>query len=126
MTCTGDNQSLCLFNSNMRSNRVQWLLDMRATDHMTPFKGHLSNYKPHKTLRKVLTTGGGRLQVNGIGNVFLSYGGVLKKVLHVPDLKAHLIFVKKLVSDNGWRFTIDSDSCLLTDKLLKKKIGFTK
>ena len=48
----------------------------------------------------------------------------MKKVLHVPDLKAHLIYVKKLVLDNEWRFTIDS--CLLTDKVLKKKIGFIK
>ena len=67
---------------------------------MTSFKGHLSNYKPHKTIRKLLTAGGGRLQVKGIDNVFLSYGGVLKKELHVPDLKALLISVQKLVSDN--------------------------
>ena len=57
---------------------------------------------------------------------FLSYGGVLKRVLHVPDLKAHLISEQKLVSDNGWRFTIDNDLCFLTDKVLKKKIGFIK
>ena len=30
---------------------------------------------------------------------------------------------QKLISDNGWRFTIDSDSCFLTNKVLKK-IGF--
>ena len=46
--------------------------------------------------------------------------------MQVPDIKTHLIYVQKLVSDNGWQFTIDSDSCFLTDKVLKKKIRFIK
>ena len=44
----------------------------------------------------------------------------------MPDLKAHLIYVQTLVFDNGWRFAIDSDTCFLNDKVLKKKIGFVK
>ena len=74
----------------------------------------------------MLSTKGGIVQVNGIGNVFLSYVGGLERVLHVLNLKAHLISVQKLVSNNGWSFTIDNDLCFLIDNVLKKKIGFIK
>ena len=47
---------------------------MGTTNHVTIFKSHLLNYKSNNNMRNVLTMEGGRLQVNGIGNVFLSYG----------------------------------------------------
>ena len=74
----------------------------------------------------MLIARGERLQDNEINNVYLNYGGVLKRVLHISDLKAHLILVQKLVSDNGCQFTIHSDSYFLTNKVLHKKTGFIK
>ena len=47
-----------------------WILDIRGTDHMTPYKGHLSNYKSHKSLSVKC-----RGWVTPTSNVFLSYGG---------------------------------------------------
>ena len=40
---------------------------------------------------------------------------VLQRVLHVPGLKAHLVSLQKLVSDTGWKFILDDDSCFLCD-----------
>ena len=94
-----------------------WILDTGATDHMTPDSDQFKSYIPIHSSRKVLTAGGSLLPVKGIGNIVLGRNCVLQRVLHVPGLKAHLVSLQKLISDTGWKFILDDDSCFLCDKV---------
>ena len=84
---------------------------------MTPVSDQFKSYIPIHSSRKVLTAGVGLLSVKGIGKIVLGQNCVLQRVLHVPDLKAHLVSLQKLVSDIRWKFILDDDSCFLCDKV---------
>ena len=53
---------------------------------MTPFNDRFVSYERHSGSRTVLTAGGGRLRVAGIGAIYVNGLGVVRNVLHVPDL----------------------------------------
>ena len=63
-----------------------WVLDSGATEHMTPLNSRFVSYQRYLGGRSVLTTGGGRLPVAGIGAVYVAGLGVVQHVLHVPAL----------------------------------------
>ena len=95
------------------SPSLEWIADTRATDHMSPGGVLFSKYSPAEVTHKVQTAGGGTLPVKGIGDVPLNPLDILKKVLHVENLKANLISIQKLVVAYGWRFVLDSNDCFL-------------
>ena len=101
----------------------EWIADTGATDHMSPSERLFNKYSPARSAPKVQTSGGGALTIRGVGDICLSPLGILKKVLHVEDLRANLISIQKIVDDYGWRFVLDSDSCFLCDKVSGRNIS---
>ena len=68
-----------------------WVLDSRATEHMTPFNSRFVSYQRHLGSQTVSTAAGTRLTVVGIGAVYVAGLGVVHHVLHVPSLRAILL-----------------------------------
>ncbi|RDX78686.1 hypothetical protein CR513_40998, partial [Mucuna pruriens] len=89
-----------------------WVLDSRATDHMTPSSKYFSTYSPCPNNKKIATTDGTLVTVVGIGYIQINPSITLKDVLHVPKLSTNLVFVQKLTNDL---------SCI--DKELGRMIG---
>ena len=104
------------------SPSIEWIANTGATDHMSPGGVLFSKYSLAKVTHRVQTAGGGTLLVKGIGDVPLNPLGILKKVLHVENLKANLISIQKLVDAYGWRFVLDSNDCFLCYKVSGTRI----
>ena len=75
--------------------------------------------------RRFLRLEGEILHVAGIGDVKLPSLGLLINVLHVPQLKAHLISPQHLVMDLSYRFILEEYGCYFCDKE-GQKIGHVK
>ena len=72
--------------------------------------------------RLVLTAGGGRLRVPGIGAILVDDLGVVRNVLHGPSLRAVLMSPQRLVDDLSCSFHLRPDGMFLSKKLGKTKI----
>ena len=102
-----------------------WILDTGATHHMSPHESVFQTYTPVDKNHRVFIANGGALMVGGKGTIKIK-GITLKNVLHVPDLKTNLLSLAQLVTDTGWRFILDSDSCFLCVKATGRKISSIK
>ena len=80
-------------------SNITWVLDTGATEHMTPFNHRFVSYEKHLGSRSVLTAGGGRLHVAGIGAILVDGLGVVRNVLHVPSLLSVLMSPQRLVDE---------------------------
>ena len=104
---------------------TRWIVDCGARDRIAPDASKFSSYIPNRGSKKVLSTGGEILYVAGIGDVKLPSLGLLRNVLHVPQLKAHLISPQRLVMDLSYRFILEYNGCYFCDKV-GQKIGHVK
>ena len=104
-------------------SQIQWIADTRATDHMSLSSSHFQTYSTISELSSITISKGGVLHVTRIGDVNLDKLGIIKKVLHAPNLYKHLISLQKLVDDNVWQFILDSDDCFLCEKVFGRKIS---
>lgn len=100
-----------------------WLVDIGATDHMTLFRDKFTEYNACDGNKRVLTTGGEKLLIVGIGIVQVQNLGVLKNVLHEPKFKSQLIFAQRLVKYIPLMLTLDSSQCFIFDKIVNRRIG---
>lgn len=73
--------------------------------------------------RAVFTVRGKLLLVLEIGDLYLHHIRVIKNVLHVPLLKAHLLSPQKLVKDVKCCFIIDHEGYFLFTKVMGQKIA---
>ncbi|EZA59689.1 Copia protein [Ooceraea biroi] len=103
---------------NTQSNREAWYLDSGASEHMTPRKEWLTDFK---RIKKPVTIGGTTIDATGIGDIKLeTFDGkkwkpcVLKKVLYVPNLKLNLFSVSS-IADKDCKIIIDKDTCRIVD-----------
>ena len=94
-----------------------WVLDSRATEHMTPFNSRFVSYQRHLGGRTVFTAAGTRLPVAGIGAVHVAGLGVVHHVLHVPSLRAILLSPHRLVDFVLCSFHLKPDGMFLFDKV---------
>ena len=92
MVKSGMLQSCC------QPNQIKWIADTGATGHMSPSSRRLQIYSSVSELHRVR---GGVFHVARIRDVNLNNLGIITKVLHVPNLKTHLLSLHKLVDDNG-------------------------
>ncbi|VFR01170.1 unnamed protein product [Cuscuta campestris] len=79
-------------------NKIQWIIDSGASDHITPHLTSFSTYKPINKSCFITIPNGQKASVLHIGNVILQNGIELLDVLHVPDFHYNLLSVQKLVS----------------------------
>lgn len=106
------------------SNKNACFIDSGASRHMTPHKNILNDHKA-SNIRNIITANNARLKVNGVGNVSLSiddHSIEICDVLHVPELTANLLSVKRMV-EKGNRVIFEGSKCTIfnqENKLLLK------
>ncbi|KAF7844141.1 Retrovirus-related Pol polyprotein from transposon RE1 [Senna tora] len=100
-----------------------WIVDSRASDHMTGDSGMFSSWYPYTQNYKVRIADGSLANVTGIGEVSLSDSITLKSVLFVPKLKCNLLSVAKLAHDSNCKAEFSHSSCSFQDVDSGKMIG---
>ena len=90
--------------SNINDNK-KFILDSGATEHYTPYKDWLLDFK--SVNNKFITVANGqKIQVKGVGNIPLKLNNnntsiLLKEVYYIPELKQTLVSSKEL-TNKGW------------------------
>ena len=93
LACSSENLLFMASANDISQFSTRWSIDCGATDHMSPKSSRFSKYNPNHGQKKVFTAGvGGACAFLGIRTVEVHPLGLLKNVLHVPQLKAHLIY----------------------------------
>jgi transposase InsO family protein len=122
---TQDKDLVVLGNEKIPSvEKHKWIADTGATSHMTGDRKLVKNLRSVKTVRKV-KTGGGRLDIEGVGTVKLidaHHSRInLVNVLYVPGLSANLLSVRALCK-RGMKGHITEDSiCFYYGRTLMMK-----
>lgn len=117
--------SLCCTANVMTSNSFPWIVDSRATDHMTSSSKYFSSYTPCLSHRKITIADGSFTIVAGYGDVRLN-SLCLKNVLHVRKLFANLISIQKVTQDFNCRVIFLPSYCIFQEQETKKMIGLAK
>ena len=86
-------------NVSDKSLICSWIIDFRATDHMTHSSQHFITYTPCPSNRKIVVADGSLTTVASLGNIQITPSFVLKNVLHVPKLSTNLVSIQKLPQD---------------------------
>ena len=86
----------CCINSS-----APWIIDSRASDHMTNSFKLFQSYTPCLGNRKVKITDGSFSTIAGKGLIQISEKINMKSVLHVPKLTCNLLSVSKLSKDSN-------------------------
>lgn len=73
-----------------------WVLDSKATDHMTCYSNQFLSYTPCSSHKKITIADRSSTTVAGQGDIYISDSLMLKNVLHVPKLFANLVSIQKL------------------------------
>ncbi|KAK9912822.1 hypothetical protein M0R45_036662 [Rubus argutus] len=96
-----------------------WLADSGATNHMTSDAQVLSNITSMPTSDSVQVGNGAQLPVTHFGNTKLG-SLILKNVLLIPELAAHLLSIYQLCKQNNCSVWFDEFMCIIQDKVLGK------
>ena len=75
-----------------------WIIDSRATDHMTNCSKMFSSYSPCVGNKKVKLVDGSLSAIAGMGTIKLTSLITLYDVLHVPNLSCNLLSINKFTS----------------------------
>ena len=94
-TGSAPNVFSCCFNS------TPWMIDSRASNHVTSFSNPFNTYSPCSGSEKIRIADGSFSPIAGKGLVKLSKNIDLKYVLHVPKLACNLLSVSKLTKDSN-------------------------
>ena len=96
-------------------NSEEFIIDSGASKHMVFNKDVLTNYLPTTGLF-IRLANGNRIPIVGRG-----HHGLLRNVLHVPDLKKNLVSVTELTKD-GYTITFSGNTVQLSQPHLKDPI----
>jgi len=91
------------------------ILDSGASEHYTPYKDYLTDYKPIYN-KSVIIANGIKLPIKGIGHipVFINKDTFLiRNVNYVPNIKTTLISSKEL-TNKGWEILFKKDLAILS------------
>ncbi|RDX61250.1 hypothetical protein CR513_60538, partial [Mucuna pruriens] len=96
-----------------------WILDSRATDHMTLFS--------HHTLKQlIIVDNGDHVPIARSGNVQLHSSLSLHNVLHVLKLVNKLISIHRLIQDWNCAVTFFRSHCVIQELTTGRTIGIAK
>ena len=115
--------TLSTFTDNLSKT---WILDLGATDHMTPLK-HL--FKSNESMipgKHVQTANGTLLPVVGIGTMNIDPLGTIYNVLYVPKLFVSLVSVQRLAKMKEYNILFDDIHAYLCHKVDGWKIGLAR
>jgi hypothetical protein len=109
------------YNDNNFNNAL--ILDLGASEHYTPYKDILLDYKPVNN-KSVIIANGVKLPIKGIGHIpiFINKDTFLiKNVNYVPNIKITLISLKEL-TNKGWEILFKEDIAVLSynNKIITK------
>ena len=94
-TGSAPNVFSCCFNS------TPWMIDSRASNHVTSFSNPFNTYSPCSGSEKIRIADGSFSPIAGKGLIKLSENIDLKFVLHVPKLACNLFSVSKLTINSN-------------------------
>lgn len=118
--CSVSNCLLCKVDKN------SWILDSRATDHMTSHSSLLHNIKSLLIPYLVTMPNGYKVKVTCVGDLTLSNNTTLSHVLLVPSFQYNLIYVHKLVSQLKCLLIFSSFACFIQGLSMKRPLEFGK
>lgn len=79
---------------------------------MTADASSLTNRQEYTGLERITVANGNTLPISNIGDLHLSTSSstdILKDILHVPNLKANLLSVSRIVADHDCVFLLDQN-----------------
>ncbi|KAI3455055.1 hypothetical protein Pfo_011718 [Paulownia fortunei] len=100
-------------------NDPNFYADSGATAHMSNQEGNLKSLKPYFGNNSIFVGNGQALSITHSGKALLntSHGKILlNNVLVVPKIKKNLLSVNKLVDDNFYTITFDSNKFVIKDQ----------
>lgn len=92
--------------------QYQWILDSRATNHVTPYVQLLSDVKSWNS--QLYLPNGQMATVTHVGSIQLALDIRLESVLCVPSLTYNLLSISKLLSSSNSYITFNA-TCILQD-----------
>lgn len=101
---------------------IKWLVDSRATNHMSSHMHLFSTYVPFWTPMFITLADRNKVTALGKGNVTLNSDLVLYDVLPVPFFSMILVLVKKLCSHSYRQVIFTNTTCVFQDMRSKKVI----
>ena len=107
-------------------NPAPWIIDSRASDHMTSFFSLFSNYSRCYKNERVRIADGSFSPIVGKCQIEISNQITLQFVIHVPKLACNLLFVSKISKDSNCRAVFLDSHCEFQDRNSGKMIGSAK
>ena len=89
--------------SSKESYQSSWILDLGATDHMTPIPYIFASYEPCTTGYNIQIANSTLLEVAGIGSVHIDPTCLVSTVLHVPKFFISLVSVQRIAKLEEFR-----------------------
>lgn len=117
---SGDHKTFLDIHSSLLT--VNFILDTSVTDHMTPKRSKFTTYYTRSGKKNIFTASVEILLVAVMGSLEIKNVGTLNNVLHVPNLKMHLISPQQLVKDINCRIILAYGGCFMYDKGSNQKI----
>ena len=97
------------------SNSNSWIIDSRASDHMTKEPNFFLSYIRCSSKQKVQVVDGTFTPISGKENVSLSPKITLTFVLHVPKMSCNLLSISKLTNTCNCSITFFPNHCVFQD-----------
>ena len=102
---------------NVSISKVAWVVDSRATNHMTLLSSHgFVSYSLCLSNKKIAIVDGTLVTVVGQGNVVINHNFIFKNVLHVPKLSTNLVSIHNLTNDLNYMMAFSSTLCKFHNK----------
>ena len=115
-TCINSNALSC-------SNSAPWIIDSRASNHMTSFSNLFSSYSPCSSSEKICIVNGSFSPIVGKGLIKISKNIILKSILHVTKLACNLLSMSKLSKDVNCHVTFFESHCEFQDQSSRRRIA---
>ncbi|KAL0546640.1 hypothetical protein IC582_016552 [Cucumis melo] len=100
-----------------------WILDSRATNHLTGFSEHFVTYTPCAGNEKIRIANGSLASIAGKGQIVLFDGFSLQNVLHVPKLSYNLLSISKITYELHCKATFLPESVCFQNLNSRRTIG---
>ena len=110
-------------NTCFLSSSSTWVIDSRATDHMTGNSSLFTTFQPHPSTSTVTFADWSTSCVLGLGTIHPTPLITLTSVMSLPQFSFNLIYVSKLTRTLNYSISFFPDYCLIQDHLTKRVIS---
>nr|KYP37322.1 Retrovirus-related Pol polyprotein from transposon TNT 1-94 [Cajanus cajan] len=109
----------------MHHSHYRWVIDSGATSHICC---HRNMYHSYTSLSDsyVMLPNSTKVKIVGIGSIHLNHDIHLHNVLFIPSFRFNLLSLLKLINENQFQFTMQSNSFVLQDLTTMRRIGTAK